>query len=55
MSFFFFLKLYDAREFSNERGRVERRAEFHKCRSRKMFTEAMSAYMSWITQAGVSN
>lgn len=44
---------YDAREFSNERGRVERRAEFHKCRSRQMFTVAMSAYLSWITQAGV--
>lgn len=48
------LTLCDAREFSNERGRVERRAEFHKCRSRQMFTEAMSAYLSWITQAGVS-
>jgi len=46
--------LYDAREFSNERGRVERRAQFHKCRSRQMFTEAMSAYLNWITQAGVS-
>lgn len=45
--------LYDAREFSNERGRVERRAQFHKCRSRQMFTEAMSAYLNWITQAGV--
>jgi hypothetical protein len=44
--------LSDAREFSNERGRVERRAEFHKIRSRKMFTAAMSAYFSWITQAG---
>lgn len=48
------MTLYDAREFSNERGRVERRAEFHKCRSRQMFTEAMSAYLSWITQAGVT-
>lgn len=48
-------ELCDAREFSNERGRVERRAEFHKCRSRKMFTEEMSAYLSWITQAGVNN
>jgi hypothetical protein len=42
----------DAREFSNERGRVERRAEFQKLRSRKAFTAAMSAYFSWITQAG---
>lgn len=49
-----FITLYDAREFSNERGRVERRAQFHKCRSRQMFTEAMSAYLNWITQAGVS-
>jgi hypothetical protein len=54
--FFFLLfdcSLYDAREFSNERGRVERRAQFHKCRSRQMFSEAMSAYLDWITQAGV--
>ena len=45
--------LYDVREFSNERTRVERRAAFHKCRDRQMFTEAMSSYLSWITQAGV--
>lgn len=40
------------REFSNERGRVERRAQYHKARTRKMFIEAMAAYLDWITQAG---
>lgn len=40
------------REFSNERGRVERRAEFQKTRTRQMFAEAMTAYLDWITQAG---
>lgn len=45
--------LCDAREFSNERGRVERRAQFQKYRSRQMFTEAMSAYLDWITKAGL--
>lgn len=49
-----FLPLCDAREFSNERGRVERRAEFQKCRTRKMFSEAMSSYLSWIILAGVA-
>lgn len=39
-------------EFSNERGRVERRAQFQKCRTRQMFVEAMTAYLDWITQAG---
>ncbi|XP_049532521.1 voltage-dependent calcium channel type A subunit alpha-1 isoform X5 [Anopheles darlingi] len=38
-------------EFSNERGRVERQAQFHKCRSRQMFIEAMTSYLDWITQA----
>ncbi|KAL9697818.1 hypothetical protein quinque_001259 [Culex quinquefasciatus] len=38
-------------EFSNERGRVERRAQFQKCRTRQMFVEAMTAYLDWITQA----
>ncbi|XP_053671843.1 voltage-dependent calcium channel type A subunit alpha-1 isoform X3 [Anopheles nili] len=38
-------------EFSNERGRVERQAQFHKCRSRQMFVEAMTSYLDWITQA----
>ncbi|XP_058446082.1 voltage-dependent calcium channel type A subunit alpha-1 isoform X9 [Malaya genurostris] len=38
-------------EFSNERGRVERRAQFHKLRKRQMFTGAMTAYLDWITQA----
>nr|XP_029732732.1 voltage-dependent calcium channel type A subunit alpha-1-like isoform X3 [Aedes albopictus] len=38
-------------EFSNERGRVERRAQFHKSRTRQMFVEAMTAYLDWITQA----
>ena len=51
---FIHLPLYDAREFSNERGRVERRAQFHKCRTSQMFTEAMTAYLNWIEQAGVS-
>lgn len=40
-------------EFSNERGRVERRAEFQKARNKQIFTEAMTAYLDWITQSGV--
>lgn len=48
---YFFVRL-EQREFSNERGRVERRAQFHKSRTRQMFVEAMTAYLDWITQAG---
>lgn len=39
-------------EFSNERLRVERRAKFHKTRSKKMFTESFDRYLTWITKAG---
>lgn len=42
-----------SREFSNERGRVERRAQYQRSRSRQMFIDAMIAYLDWITQAGV--
>lgn len=39
-------------EFSNERGRVERRAQFQKERARQMFNQDFTAYLSWITEAG---
>lgn len=40
------------REFSNEKNRVDRRVQYHKFRTKKMFVEAMSSYLDWITQAG---
>lgn len=40
------------REFSNERGRVERRAQFQKERARQMFNQDFTGYINWITQAG---
>lgn len=39
-------------EFSNERLRVERRANFHKTRSKNIFNESLNRYLTWITQAG---
>ncbi|KAI5632670.1 ion transport protein domain-containing protein [Phthorimaea operculella] len=39
-------------EFSNERGRVERREQFQKERARTMFNQDFSAYLNWITEAG---
>lgn len=39
-------------EFSNERARVERRANFYRARKKQQFSEALSAYLEWITQAG---
>lgn len=41
-------------EFSNEKNRVDRRVQYHKFRTKKMFVEAMSSYLDWITQAGYS-
>ncbi|KAK4881175.1 hypothetical protein RN001_004494 [Aquatica leii] len=38
-------------EFSNERLRVERRANFQKTRSRNLFNESLDRYLSWITEA----
>ncbi|XP_053600619.1 voltage-dependent calcium channel type A subunit alpha-1 isoform X7 [Plodia interpunctella] len=38
-------------EFSNERGRVERRAQFQKERARQMFNTDFTAYLDWITEA----
>ncbi|XP_061715728.1 voltage-dependent calcium channel type A subunit alpha-1 isoform X11 [Cydia pomonella] len=38
-------------EFSNERGRVERRAQFQKERARQMFNTDFTAYLNWITEA----
>ena len=43
------------REFSNERGRVERRAQFVKERARAMFNADFTAYLNWITEAGLFN
>lgn len=43
------------REFSNERGRVERRANFHKTRSRQQFADMFGAYLKWITHSGTNN
>lgn len=43
------------REFSNERLRVERRAKFHKTRSKKQFNESFGRYIEWITRAGEIN
>ncbi|CAG9783214.1 unnamed protein product [Diatraea saccharalis] len=40
-------------EFSNERGRVERREQFQKERARQMFNHDFTAYLDWITEAGV--
>jgi len=39
-------------EFSNERARVERRASFYRVRTKQQLSEALSAYLEWITQAG---
>lgn len=39
-------------EFSNQRARVERRANFYRARTKQQFSEALSAYLEWITQAG---
>lgn len=39
-------------EFSNERLRVERRAQFHKVRSKLQFQQALERYLEWITRAG---
>lgn len=44
-----------SREFSNERGRVERRAQFVKERARAMFNADFNAYLNWITEAGLLN
>lgn len=41
------------REFSNERTRVERRAAYQKAKRKRLFTTAFSAYLKWITQAGL--
>lgn len=41
------------REFSNERGRVERRANFHKTRSKQQFADMFGAYLEWITHSGI--
>lgn len=41
------------REFSNERGRVERRAQFQKERARALFNQDFNAYLNWITEAGL--
>ncbi|XP_026323666.1 voltage-dependent calcium channel type A subunit alpha-1 [Hyposmocoma kahamanoa] len=38
-------------EFSNERGRVERREQFQKERARHLFNQDFTAYLSWITEA----
>ncbi|XP_077299455.1 calcium voltage-gated channel subunit cacophony [Arctopsyche grandis] len=38
-------------EFSNERGRVERRAQFQKERIRQQFYQDFGAYLNWITRA----
>ncbi|XP_069354188.1 LOW QUALITY PROTEIN: voltage-dependent calcium channel type A subunit alpha-1 [Maniola hyperantus] len=38
-------------EFSNERGRVERRAQFQKERARQMFNSDFTGYIGWITEA----
>ncbi|XP_045542530.1 voltage-dependent calcium channel type A subunit alpha-1 isoform X24 [Papilio machaon] len=38
-------------EFSNERTRVERRAQFQKERARQMFNQDFTAYINWITEA----
>lgn len=40
------------REFSNERLRVERRANFYRTRSKNQFNESFGRYLSWITDAG---
>uniref|UniRef100_T1HGE4 Voltage-dependent calcium channel type A subunit alpha-1 n=1 Tax=Rhodnius prolixus TaxID=13249 RepID=T1HGE4_RHOPR len=38
-------------EFSNERTRVERRAAFHRQRSKQRFNDMLNTYLSWICQA----
>ncbi|XP_052754604.1 LOW QUALITY PROTEIN: voltage-dependent calcium channel type A subunit alpha-1 [Galleria mellonella] len=38
-------------EFSNERGRVERRAQFQKERAQQIFNQDFTAYLNWITEA----
>ena len=53
--FIFSLSPLIYREFSNERGRVERRAQFVKERARAMFNADFNAYLSWITEAGLLN
>lgn len=45
--------MHVCREFSNERARVERRAQFQKERARQMFNADINGYISWITEAGV--
>jgi hypothetical protein len=41
------------REFSNERRRNERQAEFLKARTKQQFTDAFGGYLEWICQAGI--
>lgn len=44
--------LFKFSEFSNEKNRVDRRVQYYKTRSRKLFIQNMSSYLEWITQAG---
>lgn len=46
-------KLFPFSEFSNQRALVERRARYHKVKSKKQFQQQFSAYISWISQAGI--
>lgn len=39
-------------EFSNERLRVERRANYYKTRSKQIFNDSFGIYIEWITKAG---
>ena len=49
---FFFKKISNFREFSNERTRVERRETFRKLRMRENFSKAFEGYFQWISKAG---
>lgn len=48
-----FINIRSTSEFSNEKNRVDRRVQYYKCRTRRLFIQDMSAYLDWITQAGI--
>lgn len=52
---FYFRFFAPEREFSNERRRNERQADFIKARDKQQFTDAFGAYLQWICQAGIAS
>lgn len=51
--FFNFIIITLYREFSNERTRVERQAEYYKMRTKKKYIDTFNTYINWIRAAGI--